>query len=162
MAINITDITSKEVIRKLNKLEKKYDTKTVRKILIKAGKPVIKAARSKINDSDAPHKRYNSKGDHVATYYPGNLKRSLATLPLKKSNDVFIGPKITKGKSTGEFRGRRVDAYYAHMVEGGTINYPAKPYMRPAAEESRGQVNSIITNEAKKILNEYNRENARI
>lgn len=161
MAFNITDATTREAIQNLKKLEKYFSVKERKKMLGKAAKPLIKSAKSKVDSSDAPHKRYDSNGNHVATYYPGNLKRSIRILPLRRSQDIFVGPYTTKGSSQGDFRGNRVDGYYAHMVEGGTINYQAKPYMRPAAEESREEVNRNIADGASDIVKKYNRENAR-
>ena len=37
-------------------------------------------------------------------------------------------------------------AFYAHMVEYGTVKMPAKPFLRPALNESKGQIKGIVEN----------------
>lgn len=44
---------------------------------------------------------------------------------------VFIGPRTGRGGP---------DGFYGHMVEFGTINMPAQPFMRPAFDRTRSAV----------------------
>ena len=37
-------------------------------------------------------------------------------------------------------------AFYAHMVEKGTVKMKAKPFLRPALNASKGQIMSIMEN----------------
>lgn len=117
------------------------------KFLDYAAVPVREIAQSRAPVGSRPHKRYEKvrsdgrragkgSGRVVATYNPGNLRGSVRTLRFRRAvNTVFVGPKVAKGGSKGTFGPRRPDAYYAHMVERGTVNTPAKPFMLPAAQQ---------------------------
>lgn len=96
---------------------------------------LVSAIQGRAPESDAPHSRY-SGGRIVATYYPGNLRRSFRTLVFRRSAAVFVGPKLDKAGGKGDFRGNRTDAYYAHFVEFGApaAGLPPRPFVRPAAE----------------------------
>lgn len=120
-----------------------------RKIIRPAAELVVKTAKSLVPVSDAPHHRVKD-GKRIATYYPGNLKRSIRVLGHlgKLSGKVFIGPARATGDSSGVFRGRRVDGYYMAIVER------KKPYLRPAFNQHKEQVERIITEGIKrKMLN---------
>lgn len=87
----------------------------------------------------------------------GTLSKSLKVVKpgLKKAKSGVIFAKVTYGK----------DAYYAKFVELGhrltyfgkkTIrNVPQKPFLRPAADESKEEVASIIASGMNKILDEW-------
>lgn len=117
--------------------------------------PLVTAAKANAPQHDKPHHRYKD-GRIVATYYPGNLRRSIRVLPLRRAKAaVLIGPKLASlggGSSEGQFKGQRVDGYYAHMVEFGTINQPPQPYMRPAAQQAGGAALRLALNELKKEI----------
>jgi hypothetical protein len=87
-----------------------------RKILKPAGEVVAQEIQRKTPVSRRRHYRY-ADGDRVATYYPGNLRRSIRDLDLRRTNAVFIGPKL--GSSKGTFSGARVDGWYAQIVDRG-------------------------------------------
>jgi HK97 gp10 family phage protein len=126
-----------DIVRRLEGYAKELNREK-KGMLREAAKPLVMAARNNAPVGTKVHYRY-SQGAVVAEYYPGNLKRSVRVLDLKKSPDVFVGPKVTKG-SKGTFKGARTDAYYAHMVEYGTSNTPAQPFMRPAWSATEGEV----------------------
>jgi HK97 gp10 family phage protein len=128
---------SAAIVRRLDGYAKEL-SRVKKGMLRDAAKPLVMAARNNAPVGVRVHYRYN-QGAVVAEYYPGNLKRSLQILDLKKSPDVFVGPKVAKG-SKGTFKGRRTDAYYAHMVEYGTSQAPAQPFMRPAWSATEGEV----------------------
>lgn len=132
--------------------------------LRKAGKPLIAAAQAK-----APVLRDRSKvtittgTNQKVVYYPGNLKLSIKSLTFRKSkNAVFVGPKIVKRRKTGDEYGKtssKVDAYYAAMIEYGTMNMDKTPYMRPAYEATKNQVIQIATKEVEKLVSEWANRN---
>ena len=98
-------------------------------------------------------KRYIN-GKVVATYHPGNLKRSIALLDLKDKKNAYVGVKrMSKGKSKGEFRGSNVDGYYAHMVEYGRHK---RPFIRPAVDAVGSKVLMELENYVTKTLNARN------
>ena len=102
-------------------------------IMRTAAKPLIADVQMRAPQSNAPHKRYKKGVGVVAMYMPGNLKRSINDLRLRrKKNGIVVGPKVAKGDAGGIFSGAKTDAYYAHMVEFGTIHSAPQPFMRPA------------------------------
>jgi HK97 gp10 family phage protein len=131
-----------QIVRNLERYASELK-KEKKKFLAYAAVPLVEAAKSKAPVGSEIHYRYN-RGEIVAAYHPGNLKRSLQVLDLKRSQDVFVGPKVNKGSSKGEFKGRRVDAYYAHMVEFGTSKMAARPFMRPAWMATESQVKKRV------------------
>lgn len=100
---------------------------------------MISAIKGRAPESEAPHSRYTD-GKIKATYYPGNLRRSFGTLVFRRSPAVFVGPKLDKSGSGGEFRGNRTDAYYAHFVEFGApaAGIPPRPFVAPAVQATAG------------------------
>jgi HK97 gp10 family phage protein len=68
----------------------------------------------------------------------GKLKASIRVTRLKgdpKQNiRVYAGSRQKGG------------AFYAHMVEYGTVKMPAKPFLRPALNSSKSEIKSIMEN----------------
>lgn len=150
--------------------KKKLDALSIRKrrrILRTAAAPMVAAARKNVDDAPAPVKRYSTakvfsgkrapkgSGTVAATYYPGNLKKSIRTMTFRKSRDaVFIGPKAWKKTSGGDFGkdDNRVDPYYAHMVHDGTSTSQANPYMLRAFESTKSVARNILERELKRTI----------
>lgn len=132
----------RELKRKLEKLEKSFDKKAKRKILRPAAHMMKKEAEANTPISQAPHKRYR-KGSLIATYYPGNLKRSINVLSFRKTDALHIGPKIKKD-ARGDHTGRKVDGYYARFVEFGTSKQPAQGFMRKAFDTKKAAARQMI------------------
>lgn len=143
------------------------DPKERRKMLRPAAKVLQAEIRRNAPRSEQAHKRYSTakfdkkkrapkgSGNVVATYYPGNLERSIAVLTFRRSAALFVGPRIAKRGKGGEFKGAAVDGYYAHFVEFGTKNMPPAPFVRPAADSARTQVVKEITEAVKKKVKEF-------
>ena len=154
----------KAILKTLKQLP--IDVKKERKrILRKAAKPMVASAQQK-----APVLRTRRrvtvtlKGGEKVTYYPGNLRLSLKTLEFRKSQAVFVGPKVVKRRRGGEEYGKsrgKVDAFYAAMIEYGTRQMPAQPYMRPAYDSTKGEVVRIIRAEVEKLVSEFGRKYAK-
>lgn len=127
---------------------------------------LISAIQGRAPESDAPHSRYNTPkiaknlrapngmGKIVATYYPGNLRRSFRALVFRRSAAVFVGPKVDKTGSGGTFAGARVDGYYAHWMEFGApeIGLAPQPFVRPAAESAGPVVLRLATQLLKRLI----------
>lgn len=123
-----------DIIRRLRRVS--VSAKKDSQDAFKQAAPVlISAIQGRAPESEEPHSRY-SGGRIVATYYPGNLRRAFRTLQFRRSAAVFVGPKLDKGGTGGEFRGRRADAYYAHFIEFGApaAGLPPRPFVKPAAD----------------------------
>ena len=147
-------------IKALKALGDAFPKKEQQKLLAKAAVPLVRAAKANVPESDEPHYRYKKKskksgkgdGDIIAVYYPGNLKKSIRTKRLSKSSDVFVGPVTTKGRSGGVYGQGRVDGYYAHLVEFGTVYQGGVGYMRRALDSTKTQVTENIIEGVKKVV----------
>lgn len=95
------------------------DPKMRRRVMRKPANVVKKAAQSFVRDSGRTHYRY-LRGKKVATYYSGNLRKSIKRIPLRKTPDTFVGPVISRKNKSGDFgvSASRVDGYYASMSRG--------------------------------------------
>lgn len=132
----------------------------------KAAPILISAIQSRARESEKAHYRYNTPkisnklrapngmGRIVATYMPGNLKRSFKALIFRRSSAVFVGPKVDKQGSGGVFSGSRVDGFYAHWMEYGApeAGIAPKPFVLPAVEQVGGRVLQIAIAELKKLM----------
>jgi len=153
----------RDIMKTLAKLP--IDVRKERKrILRKAAKPLVAMAQTK-----APIMRSRRqvtitlKDGSKLKYYPNNLRLAIRVLDFRKSADVFVGPKVTRRRKAGEEYGRsgnKVDAFYAAMIEHGTRNMTARPYMRPAYEGTKGQVIGIIRSEVEKLVAQFAAKNA--
>lgn len=105
---------------------------------------------------------------------PGTLKKSIITKFDNKNSDLFNATYNVQIKKTGggtyantkhNVRKRRAgkkysaygdgDAYYAHMVERGTVKMSPRPYLRPAFESKKMEaVEAIKTKLAARIEEE--------
>lgn len=123
-----------------------------------AAKPIISAIQERAPVSNEPHSRYNG-GKKVATYYPGNLKRSIKVLALRRAQyAVYIGPRMVN-ESTGEFKGQKTDGYYAHLMEFeyGLGGRRPQPFIRPGAIAAAPQALRIATAEINRSIQNYAR-----
>lgn len=109
--------------------------KDVQADLTEASGILVSAVQARAPQSDKAHFRYNTakvnkgirapkgKGTIKAVYMPGNLKKSFRTLKFRRSEAVFVGPKVGNTMP---------DGYYAHFSEFGTRNQPAQGYVKQA------------------------------
>lgn len=67
----------------------------------------------------------------------GRLKRSIAI------------HKITMGEYVVSAGDR--DAFYAHMIEYGTVHHAARPFLTPAFESNKVEMRALIKNELAKL-----------
>lgn len=126
-----------------------------KKVLSYAAIPLADAAQRKAPTGTKIHRTY-SGGKVVGTYYPGNLRKSPKILTkIKRSPDVFVGPEVLRSGSGTFGKGKRVNAYYAHMVEYGTIHSAAVPFMRPALSSSGPQVIKRMENGFRLLVKKY-------
>lgn len=128
-----------------------------------AGSILIAAIQGRAPVSDRPHYRYASsgrraapgKGKRVATYAPGNLRRSFKILPLRRTQAVFIGPKVAKGSASGTFVGARTDAFYAAMVEFGTRRMAGRYFVTTAEVAAGAQTLRVATELLRRAVNSH-------
>lgn len=125
-----------EVMRRLDSVAKEIkDPKVRRRIVGRHAVIVVQAAQQRAPKGDKPHFQYFTKGVKLAKgvrtargaglkrakYDPGNLKGAIQVLPLRKTPDAIIGPRVQRGVKEGDIFGPvsgRYNAYYAQMVYG--------------------------------------------
>lgn len=136
--------------------------------LRKAAVPLVLAAQAKapeMKDRKIAHVTLNGL---QYQYYPGNLKKSIQEINFKRRRRnkggkaksrlggvIYIGPKVTRKRRPNQKFGadqRTVDAFYAAMVEFGTRNMRATPYMRPAYDSTKRAVISGAAREIKALI----------
>lgn len=158
MPFNYNAEISREVRRevlKLKALPKEVERKAGKKLFGRAAKPLVQAAKSNIKDGKhPPQKRGN------ATYTTGNLRKSIKVLPLRKvKNAVIVGARVARRASGVYGRGNRTNAYYAHMVEYGTVKFQGQRFMKRAFIATRAKVARTIVDGVSEVINNYTRRN---
>ena len=130
-------------IKKVEGSVSDFNKRDRRKILVRAAKPVVKTARRLAPKSAKPH--YRKDGTKRIKYNPGNLKRSIKRLPLRKSRDAFVGPQFAK-KKVAEYGGpgQPTDAYYAAMIYGSAAAFNRK-VLTPALSQSAPAIRSEVS-----------------
>lgn len=147
-------------LQNISKTSKKESFDAIKK----ATPLLIKTIQANAPVSKKPHTRYKDikvvDGQLLRTsytYFPGNLRRSIKVLNFgRRSRSVFVGPKLDKTGSSDDYKGNRVDGYYAHWMEYGApaAGIPARPFIRPAIAMVGPEVLRIaIKNLMEKIKN---------
>lgn len=148
-----------QIVKKLDKLPEQF-TKRRRNILLrKASKIFVSTVQANVPISDRPHKRYNQDGKVVATYLPKNLYNSIQSMKFRKSDAVFVGPKITRKKlSVYGASTKTTDPYYAWMVENGTKHIAPRSYMRKGFESGKFLALHALREGVERIVKQYERK----
>lgn len=122
-----------------------------KKILRRAAAPTVAAAKRRTQVGDRTHRRYAS-GKVVATYKPGNLRKSLQVLALRRSPDVHVGPKMG-GKQGSAVYGPSgpADGYYAAMLYGSALAF-ARRVLIPALQATTRDVTTLVGTEARRLI----------
>ena len=111
-----------------------------------AGELLRDAMRAAAPESGEIHYRYQKgkgmprgTGKLVATYMPGNLRRSIKVFShMNDKTNVYVGVEIQpRGKGGGVFTGDRTDGWYARFLEYNPGN---KPFLRPAVLANRDRI----------------------
>ncbi|MEO0132752.1 MAG: HK97-gp10 family putative phage morphogenesis protein [candidate division WOR-3 bacterium] len=127
--IEISEAEFKKLFLEFEKRGKRLLAKR-REALSPVGDLVASAIAGRAPISDRPHYRYKKGQGKVATYFPGNLRRSIKRLNFRRTKDVWVGPFLDKTNSGGIYSSdTKVDGYYAHFVEYGTTRAPAQPFV---------------------------------
>lgn len=164
--INIDQVSVDKLIKTLDKLPPAIRDDVRKKTLRKAAQPLIDAARANIKDSTGNHNRYDSKkgkrsakgqGKIIATYTPGNLRRSIGIIPLRKTPNIYVGPR-TKKSPSGTYSGSRYDGWYGVFLEYGTRRMSKRPFLRPAYEATKNIVLNLIAKGCQAALDKFSKE----
>ena len=81
-------------IAKVESTVKDFNKKDRKRILVKAARVVVKAARPKVPEGTVVHYRYQD-GKRIK-YNPKNLRRSMGRIITKRSLDAFVVPRFMK------------------------------------------------------------------
>lgn len=149
--------SDREIKRFIERAVNIYGEKEVKKVLLKAAKPILDMAKANAPVAKRKISRYDKNGNKVATYYPGNLIRSLQWLPhlAKKHKNaanvgIWIGALVPKrSEAKGEFTGDKVDGWYAHIMENGNHLTSPKRYWQTAIDTLGASTKSRV---AKDVL----------
>jgi len=146
------------MFKDLKKVSANY-RKDRREILVKVGKFASDAIRNTVPVSRAKHSRYKTfssyrgkrSSEPVATYYPGNLKRSIRPMFFRNSKSaIFVGARFAPRDSSGIFKGNRVDGYYWRFVED---NPGTNPFFRNAANSLSGAIYDRMISLSRQSIN---------
>lgn len=130
-----------DVAKRLNPKKQEYKS-----AMNYAGEMLRDAMRAAAPESGEIHYRYakskgmpRGTGKLVATYMPGNLRRSIKVFEhMNDKRNVYVGVEIQpRGKGTGVFTGDRTDGWYARFLEYNPGN---KPFLRPAVIANRDRI----------------------
>ncbi len=133
MGINIDIFGDKELQRKLDALPGLVQSKLLKSSL-KYGAEIVKARCEELAPED--------EGRLKTTFHIEPITRKRSGLGFK----VFTGTREALGidpKATG---------YYPTSQEFGSSRNPAQPYMRPAAEQSRDEILSLVESDLRSAL----------
>jgi len=173
--MNNIQILEKDVqatIKKLKALDKHFSAKERKPILKDGAKVLVNNVRNNIPEADENVYRYSTPkvkrkqrapkgtGNVVAVYTPGNARRSYRILPLRKTDDVYVGPKVAKKNTHGIFSGGRVDGYYFHILEYGTRFVGAVAPIRRGLTQSIGQINHKLRTGFDKHMSKFENKHA--
>lgn len=134
-----SDLTA--ALKKLSKVEP-YIRKTLRKDLTEASKIIVTSTKRHAPLGTRNHGKYK----------PGNLRKSLRRLNLRRSKSaVYVGPLS---------RGGPIDGFYARYLEFGTKKIrPPKRFMERAANESGTNARISLLNILKRRIEVFRRNN---
>ena len=116
-----------------------------------AGAGVIKkAAKQNAHVAQKAYEVRLKAGDKPQTIQPGNIGKKLATKRIKGTLTAQYAV-FVKNKYKDGFAGRA-----ARLMEFGTVNQPAKPFMRPAFEANKEKAAYAIKDRLAKRIEKAN------
>jgi len=148
VSIDILGFTELQEI--INDLPRRMRYPLIIRALKRAGKPLLKEARSRVPISGKKTvvktvSVYNRKKKQYVKSErkrsPGQLKRSLGMIEArdKLMPAVWVGPR--RGNKAKD------DGWYGHFLEFGTIKQGAQPYMRPSFDQQKEQIPELVRRE---------------
>ena len=147
------------IINRLNRLEP-FVRKNGQADMVEAAKFLAAAVKGRTPVGTKAHKRYpklggrkkaaKGSGKVLATYRPGNLRRSMQVLKFRRSAAAFVGAKL--GNKTA-------DGYYAHMVERGTNTQNPQYYFKAAVSAAGTATLRIATQLIQRRISSFAKTN---
>lgn len=157
-----TKVELDSLVNKLKRL-----APAVRKVaqadLLEASKILVSAMKGRAPSGVKTHKRYSTPklvkglrapkgfGKVVATYKPGNLKKSFTSLRFRRSEAVFVGPAVGIKRPN--------DGYYAHMVNFGTKFQPGQHFVEATVAAAGNVTIQFAAELLKRRIETYENQN---
>ncbi|MCP9237155.1 hypothetical protein [Lewinella sp. JB7] len=153
-------LINREIDAWIGKVEdsvKDFDRRDRKRILYKGAQPLVRAARKLAPKSARAHYRRNKGDKEPIKYNPGNVRRAIKRLDLRRSKDAYVGVQ-NRRKKVREYGGpgQPVDPYYAAMIYGSAAAFKRR-VLTPAVVSTRQQ----IVGEVKKASLTAIKKNAR-
>lgn len=123
-----------DLIKNLNALPAKLEKKVIRAAVRKGANIVRDKARQNVPKDT------------------GNLQKSIITSGAKVSGKIAFRVSLKQRKTKNS-----KEPYYGRFIEFGTSKMPAKPFMRPALDESEWEVFDTVVSDIKSNLDKVNK-----
>ena len=129
------------------------------KVTLKDWAPAWITAKFEKQAMDGLEKACEQIADRARSLCPVDTGTLRDTIRVRRlSGDPFLDVRVYAGSRIaggGSKKGAERGAFYAHMVEFGTVKWPQsvppktgrRPFLRPALDSVKGNIISIITNE---------------
>ena len=117
-----------QIIKKLDRLAAAGKLKASRAALLQSANVVKKAAVTKAKALDDPTTANDISKNVTAQFDRGSFRRT---------GDVKYRIGIAGGAKAGGDGGKGGDTFYWRFLEFGTKNMPARPFLRPAIDETK-------------------------
>lgn len=134
----------KEAKRKLKAMQAATARKVLRRAVNQGALPVVQRARANVPVGNPPYESgdpYPIRGRRGKLRTPGFAKRNIA----RKTIDTDQG--------VATLIGVKPEAFYAVMfIELGKSNAPARPWLRPALEQSKKQAEGRLAERLAKLV----------
>lgn len=126
-----------EVLKRLNKAVHGLNAEQIEGVLLQGSRVIKRAIERRIGS------RFKVK--------TGRLERSTRNKRSKYRGTTFasVFAAIDRGKAKG--------APHAHLLEFGTSKMPAKPFFRPAVDETQAEVAQVVEKGISKLLGDAER-----
>ncbi|QIM65264.1 HK97-gp10 family putative phage morphogenesis protein [Frederiksenia canicola] len=145
MTVSVKVNGLKELGKNLQALDKTVRNKISAKAMRAGGRIVRDTARAKapVLQENVPHRRKGTlKKSIVERTKVGKNGKTTTLISVRALSSKRIAAFKTKKGKSGAYNPH--DPYYWRFVEFGTSKMPAKPFLRPAFEQSKGQAAKAI------------------
>jgi len=171
MTMHFSDENLQRILKKMKRLPDDIQ-KDVADVIDRGAKDVKNQARRDVAMADDVVFRYKKKsgrkkaakgkGEFVAAYYPGNLRKSIRILDrrLKKAQEpsAFVGPLFRKSGFYGKFgETNRVDPYYFLFYELGTSEQQGNDVLGKAKRANEGKIKAGLSKAVERVVKKANK-----
>lgn len=167
MGVVSIDVNDAQTVAAIQRMMRAVRPEEAKRIAEYSAEPYIALVEQSAPKATRVVKRYNTakvfsgggraprgQGTVAAEYHPGNVSKAMQVLNMRRvKSGVLMGLKRARRASGSFGKGKRVDAYYAPMVEYGTKYQEAQPFVRPAWRVAEPIVLRLMTQGLKREIN---------